>query len=248
MSASVDLGAIARNLETYHQQLSALRQAFAAMSQLSDVMLAAMESDRAVIAAHANLQGAAHDGAPASDPIEHHAEPGAAIDEISTGRFDSELSMALGLEPADSVESRFNEMGLVVDAVADALVMPEPATGETAIIRETVLAAVIHDEAARSQSVHASTSSASTELSVIPMDGCEVIELQSRRRPASQSGHFRRRAVAVAACLILATSATLGIYELMQTDIGHRLAEIGNCDGDLHSANRDCALLAWLML
>lgn len=77
--------------------------------------------------------------------------------------------------------------------------------------------------------------------------GGKVVNLASRRR-AMLDKFPARRAMAVVASVAVTVTAGMGFHELMQTELGQRLLDLGTCDGDMLSANRDCALLAWLML
>ncbi len=75
-----------------------------------------------------------------------------------------------------------------------------------------------------------------------------VVALDTERGKRRRLVPSRRMAVAIVASLIVTVSAGLGIHEMMQGDLGQRLVDLATCDGDMLSADRNCSLLAWLML
>lgn len=75
-----------------------------------------------------------------------------------------------------------------------------------------------------------------------------VVDLAAKRRKGLLATTARRRFAAIAAMLVVTAGATFGFNELMHSELGQRLIELGACDADMVSANRDCAFLSWLTL
>lgn len=76
----------------------------------------------------------------------------------------------------------------------------------------------------------------------------KVVSLADRRKAKPSASPARRRAMAVVASILVTATATVGLHELMQSELGQRMLELGTCDGNMLSATRDCSLLSWLMI
>lgn len=248
MPTAAELESIDRSLENYRTQLAALSHALGALRIVSDQIIAALDKDRAALATHL-------------------ASP--AIDEVKATTVPAEVSAPAEHMQADATAA---EPTTVQVALVEGVTSAEETTATTSIEVMPAVVAVepiptgIANDAAPVSSTDArseggqitsiSVASKTVECSEAPVGGHEtaqpaanrVVSLKERLARYQPGKPEARRAMAVVASLIVMTGATLGMHELLQTDIGQRLLELGTCDGDMVTANRDCSLLSWLLI
>lgn len=133
------------------------------------------------------------------------------------------------------------------DQQAEILAVAE-ASAEAAIVRpETSIVAAPAAEAPKSvEAAEATTADGAAEATVAEETASNVVDLAAKR--PKRFGTPVRRAAAVAAMLVITAGATFGLNELMHSELGQRIMELGACDAEMVSANRDCAFLSWITL
>jgi hypothetical protein len=324
MPASVDLRSLADSLNVYHKQLEALGEALSALRGLSDVMIAGVERDRAMLAA---LLPTAQGGDPGLQPVDEPGRDQGAVLGVTgedfvvepwTGPPGDDVSGAvmmveIGSDPdvpetnanaADrsvmlagagrdvpGLDDAMSELrpdvtatpdgafeSLPVEVVAPAMaatvgadvavaadVLPSAAENGAVDVDATHLAHAGHVDATPAQALSpvvapgevpgSSTGSGQVAATqdmpmtvTLAQSGSNVVDLAAERQVRASRSPARTRALAVVASLFLATTATLGVHELLRSEFGQRVLELSTCDGDAFSASRDCTLLAWLMI
>lgn len=270
MPAAKHFQSISNNLDSYTNQLASLSQALSALRDVADHIATAIAADRAAMAEYMVAQQDSAHGEVAvvaavariDAEVRTATAETPAIELIDQGtsaaatniEFESDIDGEATVEPI--VEPAAESMTPVAIEIAPTLAAdasPEVAEGTSP------LESVALDDAADNPAVPGETDQAAPlaatadiadkaalDAAIATGDG-KVVDLDSRRRQRTTSP-ARWRAKALVASLALTATATLGIQEIMQTELGQRLIELGTCDGDMLSANRDCALLAWLML
>ena len=119
---------------------------------------------------------------------------------------------------------------------------PLPVTAATADALAAVsLAAATAAAALKGDSVTTANANAA-------VGGATILDLASRREARKAASPLKRRTLAIVASLLLVAATAAGMHELLQTEIGQRLLDLGTCDGETLSVNRNCAVLAWLLL
>lgn len=258
------VASIGASLDSYHNQLTAVSRALDALREVTDHMISALERDRAALATHATPTDTA-----APLPAETAAEATASTtDQSDVFSHATEPSSAGSMETANDAAPRSEVDEPSVETSADACAEAAPNSSAqtdepTLDYRETVIAATLARIAAerkaaaeaeasaadRSGTVAAAPVSETTDAAkTTAADDNKVVKLEAYRRLPGIRLPSRRRAIALTTGLLVMASATLGFHEVLQTELGQRLLELGTCDGDMMSANRDCALLAWLLI
>ena len=264
MAYSELVASIGTSLESYHNQLTALSRALDALRGVTDHMISALERDRAALATHITPAGT---GAPL--PTETAAEAISGTPEKSDVTSPAtEPSLAGSTQAADDEAPRCElvELPAATSTEAGAAAasnVPASPDDPTPEDRETVIAATLARIAAERKAaaeatapavensgpIAAATAVETTDAATpTAADEKKVVELEAYRRLPGIRLPSRRRAIALTTGLLVMASATLGFHEVLQTELGQRLLELGTCDGDMMSANRDCALLAWLLI
>lgn len=304
MPSVKELEILVGNLASYHSHLTSLRDAMEALRRASDIILADVDKDRALIS---SLMAAA---APVATPCAMEAVTVAEVvpEPTSTAAggelvvatqepseappASSDIAEGAAAAPKGTAEmaASVHESGALdapspVDVVAapDETTTALAATGETssdvdpyAQSAEAAEAAtlVALEQIATTRALAAMVTAPATvadigheigETAAGPASGSEtdtadqapiaaasgagkVVDLAEHRKLVRRRPTLARRSVAMAASLMLTAGLIIGADGLMHTDIGQRILDLGTCDGDMLSAQRDCALLAWLML
>ena len=270
MPAAKHFQSIVNNFDSYATQLASLSQALSALREVADHIATAIAADRAemaeylvaqqdfvaseaaVVAAVTTIDAEVQTGssdAPAVDVLDQSTSAAATSIEPKFD-LDSEATVEPIFEPAaESAAPVALEQAptLTADASLDGA---EPTASLDIVALDSAAdSAVLSAETDQAAPLAATADIADTaalDAAIATGDG-KVVDLDSRRKQRTDKP-ARWRAKALVASLVLTATATLGINEIMQTELGQRLIELGTCDGDMLSANRDCALLAWLML
>ena len=272
MPAATNIESIFNNLNSYHAQLSSLSQALNALRDVSDHIVAALEKDRAAIAEYITAQNdGRHTQANIKTEVEDifasatHVVRAADTQEASLAQLIARDASPSETAPQiDTVPHLDVVIAPVAEATTIALDIARPCDQTVAQIgpadaTQHAAEALLLDTATDTAATAAETDPALTltptgetadtsaaDAAIATGDG-KVVDLANHRK-ARAASPARWRAKALVASLAITATATLGMHEIMQTELGQRLIELGTCDGDMLSANRDCALLAWLML
>ncbi len=207
-----------------------------AIVEASDVVAAATTIDTAdAIALDNGPTEPTHEtieDAPAIIEAPVAVEPEITTDAVITteiiGQHDSEAASGAVAETSTTAE-------ITAEAPTEIVA---PLTATEAALTPVIAASTAPETPVTTTTLDAAT--AGTDSNVVPLD--------ARRHKSRTSLPARRRAMTMVASMVITAGAALGFHELMQTEIGQRLIELSSCDGDMLSASRDCALLAWLML
>ena len=269
MSQSREIESIANTLETYRSHLAAVSHALFTLRAVSEQMIEALDRDRAALATHLeNAQPISPAGDSTADLAVAPAtltEPEAAADDTLhsvplaiANALDENAATALAIEAALVSGILDTEPGQAVEqSESESEPLSEsPAADITRVATNGAIAPLAIDiDVAATQAApetpaieSAATVQAATNAAgnVARNVAGNVVDIASRRTTRSALAPARRRAAAIVASLLLCATATLGTYELMQTDLGQQIIQLSRCDGDALSAERDCALLAWL--
>ncbi len=260
MSTHAQLHSIASSLDTYRTQFAALGNALSALRAVSDQLIAQLDRDREALETHLQaaiaLEGAVQPDADAAVPD---------LSDIAVSVLPVELQPATEL-PEEVASAPLAEAAeppaetpvvAATENVAGSLdettpIETEALTGEFVEL-ETEVAAAASDASAPATGTTATTLAAETSSEAIaaPENAAgdnKVISLADHREANAASSPARRRARAFVASILVTAGATLGLHELLQSELGQRMLELGTCDGDMLSATRDCSLLAWLTI
>jgi hypothetical protein len=226
MPTRAELASIADSLETYRSQLAAISHALAALRLVSDQMISTIERDQAALATH--LAQTSADGAERS----HQTEPNTSdvLDAIPPVA----ITDAVVLEAADAHSEE-----------------PAATAGEQAQEATPLSAAPpiqVSDTPTAADDADKPAPEAPAQPATVAASAGNVVSLAQKRESQGVAQRVRRRATAVVASLLVTATATVGLHEFMQTDMGQQMMQLATCDGDMLSASRDCALLAWLMI
>ena len=262
MPSSAQLASIASSLDTYRTQFAALGNALSALRVVSDQMIAQLDRDRAALETHL---------AAAIDMIAEADASG--TDTTSVESLDTDLAGAVATADSDvqDINETSAELATEIETTAGQLIAREltaacdsqagsiedPAVLEGQAFKNTEVATEIKAEA---EIQTAAMDTTTTEASALATTGSEnaaaatatsankVVSLTDRRKAKVITSPARRRAMAVVASVLVTAGATVGLHELMQTELGQKMLELATCDGDMLSAARDCSLLSWLTI
>ena len=247
MQVKEQIEAVAAKLDSYHEQMAAVSKALGALRELADAIIGEMAADstllRACDAADATANTDGIEGTEATADLAKAAVPATAgLDPIAVDPDDNAL---IGMEISSDIDTPTDEDVAVATAVVEEAATvrtppPLPATFELAL--DPTEAAMVQAKIETGLAIAAALAQSA------PEKACNIIELESHRKASIRPTTLRRRAIGVAASLMLITSATAAVHGILGTEIGQRLLDLSVCDADMLSANRDCAMLSWMLL
>ncbi len=190
---------------------------------------------------------------PVAEEAEHTAETAVIApseDDLRSIDETSPAEDAAQPSPATAVASEIE-----IDASAAEAAVPAADTEATATETATVVTGATETTPTETTSTETGATAASTDAAIdattapatVASDE-NVISLADRRKSKPANSPTRRRTKAFVASILVLAGSTFGLHELLQSDLGQRMLELGVCDGDMLSATRDCSLLAWLTI
>lgn len=246
MPTEVQIRSITDSLAGYHSQLVALSQALDALRVVADHMIVAVEKDRAAL-------GTYEVSAPHVQFVDDAAAASAeTVERLESGSVERAPTAETGILTASAYDGAAVTVETPVaddkEAIIAAALAQVAAELRAAAEAEQSTAAVFAAALADAPEVVATGADTVAAPAAVATVDDNVVSLEARRAQRNVAIPARRRAMALASGLLIAASATLGLHELMQTELGQRLIEFGACNGDMMSASRDCALLAWMLI
>jgi hypothetical protein len=244
MSAALRIDSIAATLDTYHRQLVALSDALAALHEASDLIRLKLEQDRAALATY--QEGHVAEATPVTVTV--IANAAAAVDLAAAPE-------ALPLPQAiDETEDRKELLAPTAATASQSALQAdiqqtEPVDADD-MPRTLHSAYPAQNTATDTQPTAKDTTQPSREADradVLTQAG-NVVALDTERRKRRSLVPSRSLALTIFASLLVTVGAGFGLHELLHGDLGQKLIELGACDGHILSADRNCSLIAWLML
>ncbi len=215
------------------------------------------------IEAEADAGSDAEVGAAELSSIEDDEQVFASDDEAATSLdFKSGDAAELVTEAIETSETApFDQLHDVSAVLADdgdcslistaGAVEPDAPHAETTVVEATAGEAGIQTEQMIAQIAEAAVAhDAMKDVAQDALPTTNVINLADRRAPSKIgiARPSRRRVVGIVAALLLAVSGTAGVQELLQSETAQSLLGLQACDSAALTSNRDCAMLAWMML
>ncbi len=236
MSVTHRIDSIEARLQSYQDQMVALSEALGALRVLADTIVSELAVDAASVR---DLATSDQHAVPAMDDSDIAPPAGDSQTGIVSELTDV-ASAHTSTTPSDACDPVDAEIAVLAPIAVDVAAAPEVAAHEPATQSDGAIEA----------DVVTATMATPTVETPASIDTTKVIDLAaSRSKKAKFTPPARsRHAVGIVASLILVASASVAVQGVIGTDIGQRLLDLGACDADMLSANRDCALLAWLLL
>lgn len=158
----------------------------------------------------------------------------------------SSSAPAIEAEIAASETAAINDQQVEIQPVAEAAAETAIVAAQPPIFADVTAEAPQIADTTDATTADATPAAGAAEATVTNEAASNVVDLAAKRH--KRFGTPVRRAAAIAAMLVITAGATFGFNELMHSELGQRILELGACDAEMVSANRDCAFLSWLTL
>ena len=220
MSDNHQMEAVAARLQSYQEQMIAVSGALEALRTLADTLISEMAGDVAFLKAS----------------VTSISEPLAAAP-VETGVIIAAATEFQDSEPVETIDVATIEpvnVNIVASAECDHL--------------EGTEICATHADAEVVSLVATTSTAAAAQTSPPVVAPTNVIDLAQRRKAAKPATGLRRQLTGAVASVMLIFSATAGVHGFLQTELGQQMLDLGTCDAEALSANRDCAFLTWMLL
>lgn len=221
MSDNLQMEAVAARLQSYQDQMVAVSGALEALRTLADTLISEMACDVALLKASV------------TSPVEPLAGAPVVTGDIIAAT--TELQDSDPVETIDIATIEPANVNIVASAECDRLEGTEICASHADAEIVTLVAT-------------SSTVDATAETPAPVVAPANVIDLAQHRKAAKPATGLRRQLTGAVASVMLIFSATAGVHGFLQTELGQQMLDLGACDAEALSANRDCAFLTWMLL